>query len=171
MGEKREITERQRIDNIFGEFTRLNTLRDAVGHALRAAELGRAELLQRVDSANESIQDSVGMGIALGTSEAFEFDETNQPNRILPSDFNKSFGRAGLLQGVEVFDRITLPMNDNLRLPLYDVARERLEICFVLEPDERNHSRTAVQAKTLIPSGKIEGPIVMFESPFGPYSM
>jgi len=169
MSERLETSERRRNEEIYGETARLSTLRVAVGHALSAAELGRADLLERISGANERLRDSIGLGMALGTNEVFEVDEDNKPHRILPSDFTKALGRAGIFRGLELFDRARLPATDNERLPWYDNAEERLEICYVLDPDPTNNAHTVVQMKTLVPAGKIEPPVVLYESPTGPY--
>ena len=153
-----QVSRSERAQEIFDEAADLNDLRDVVGHALSAADLGYTHLLQRVDTANEILEDTIGMGIILATNEAFEIDDAGEPHRIIAGDFMQLLGKIGLFKGLEVFDRDTLPEAEIS-------TGERLEMCLVLAPDERNDERSVVKIKTLVPTSKTEGPVTLYESP------
>lgn len=161
MSERIETFKSHSVDRIIGDVSRLDNLRLAVGHAIVAAELAKVDLYQRVSSLNKEHKDKIGLGMILGTNEAFEFDENGAPHRRLPSDFDKSLGRSGIFMGLAVFERADLSHTDMIRLP-WTADEDNIEVCLLIENDPTSSERTNVQDRTLIPSRKTEGSIVFY---------
>lgn len=164
MGEALENRERNIVEEMFGEATKLRPIGIATASAVRAAEEMRTVLDERVVAANERVKDSIGLGLTLGANEAFEIGEDNIPRQLLPTDFDRALGRAGIFGGFAIFDRAQLPVSESAYQRSYDAARQRLEICFDLDPDRGDsRRRTNVKTRTLIPSGETDGPVLFYE--------
>ena len=163
MRETFEVGNRQHFEQIFEEIQRVDTLRVVVGNTLNAAELGIADLKLRVGEFDQKLQGIIGLYVSLATSELFEYKvNNNNPQKITPSDFDKLVRCSGILKGFAVFDRVNIPASQVERDPWNENGADRLEICFVIAPDDTGGS-TSDSRTILVPIRKTEGHVAFYE--------
>ena len=144
----------------------LERLSGIISNSLAAAVTARNELNNRVDRLNTSFIERFGSRISIEANEAFIETEGREPVRLSAHSLKfKMIKAAGMFSGLTIFDRASLPAQEEVSSSRYPYDTDRIEVCMIIDPDPQSRHPNKVEQRHLVPIRQMVDSIVEYDMP------